>query len=236
MSRVSAELLRRWDEDPDAGFGRDSSFTSWWSQLVKVSIENSVDETYAACVHALKAALSYTVRATQSDIGYLPLALSYTMRAMELWRGCDSRAVPSNPGAFDLEDLDQAILLVAFQFDAVVGTDEWVSCLDEYFGTVFRTVGKRIALGAEPVETIRQAIDDGEETDLDDLDHAKWAIGMLEWLKLEDPRRNIGINLGAVHESLLDLEDRLRPVLRNLRRAGAVSRDPLSPRSFWWRH
>lgn len=236
MSRLSEEFLRQWDGDLDAGFRHDSPFTVWWSRIVQISISESINNRYTECVKALEDALSYTVRGTQSDIGYVPLGLSRTMRAMELWRGCDANSVPNNPEALDLEDLDQAILLIAFQFDSVMGTDKWVSCLDRWFEASVREVRLQIALGAQTVEVINQAIDEGEETNLDTLDDAHWVLSMLEWLKLEDPRRDVGIDLIAVGDSLTDLEEDLRPVLPNLRRAGEVMPDPLAPRSFWWRH
>lgn len=236
MSRVSERMLELWDQDEDAGFVSSSRFTRWWTSLVERSSLASKDIFYRRCVASLDLALIYSVHATQSDIRSMPDGLSYTMQAMELLQSCDARMIPADAQTFDLEDLDQATLLVAAQFDSVIGTDEWTACLQQWFERVARTTRRRILLGAQSVEVIRGVIDEGEDIELESLDQAHWVLAMLEWLKMDDPSRDLGLDLDELQDALSQLTSELRPVLPNFRRAGAVARDSLAPKSFWWRH
>lgn len=236
MSRLSPELLRFWDEDPDAGYRVESPFTKWWSNVVQRSVNAATDAHYRACVRSLDAALTDTIHATQSDIRSSANGLRNLMRAMELWRECDPRRVPSDPGTFDLEDLDQAILLLAFQFDAVIGTPKWISFFDAWFAERFETIRQVIELGRRPLGVVKGVVEEGEDPELYALDDVRLVLGMLEWFQLEDPGRQLGLDLEKLERSVEELETQLRPVLSNLRSGKAVQPDELAPKSFWWRH
>lgn len=235
MSRLSSEMLRLWDEDPDAGYRVDSPFTKWWSSVVERSVATELDVHYGACVRALDSAMTETIHATQSDIRSSANGLRNLMRAMELWRDCDSRLVPSAPGTFDLEDLDQAILLLAFQFDVVIGTPKWISFFDDWFAERFKSIRRVVELGQRPIAVVKGVVDEGEDPELHALDDVHWVLAMLEWLRLEDSRRDLGFDLEELHESVGQLENQLRPVLPRLRSAKAIHTDKLAPKSFWWR-
>jgi hypothetical protein len=234
--RLSGELLQRWDDDPDAGYRVGSPFTLWWSDAVSRSVSLATDSNYIACLEYLDRALTYTVHATQSDLRSSPAGLQAVMQAMECWSVCEVRHAPVAEGTFDLEDLEQAFLLVAFQFDSVMGSERWSALLQAWFISKLAVVRSRIELGQNDVALIAEVVAEGEDTDLDSLESLHWVLSMLDWFRLEDAARDVGVDVETLHDSVTRIERELRAVVPRLRRAGAVVANPKAPRSFWWRH
>lgn len=236
MSGISAEIIQRWADDPDAGFDADSPFTAWWRDIVARSAKASDDEGYRECVRAVDDSLIQTVRATQSNIRHAPRALICLMRAIELFRGVDIVAVPSKGGLLDLGDLEQAIFLIAYQFDGVMGDRAWVVAMDAFFAHAEKMTNELIdATRCHSAEGIGSFYD--SEDPLMYLDQLYMVIRMLEWFVADDVHRDIGVDLVDYRQRFAELERGIEAGFSVLQASGidleyqdAPSWEP------WWRH
>lgn len=242
MSRVSAELLKRWNSDNHSPLvSAESQFDTWWSELVVRSIAGSEDGSwYQICIGLLDDALESTMHATQSNELHAYTGLSKTMQAFESFYNIDVRSIPSDPQTFDVEDIQQTLLLIAFQYDSIMGTDLWAQNLRTHFDSAIADVRRLIAVSNQDIDAIRDYADFSDAAygydALASLDNIHWVIGMLEWLKLEDPRREIAVDLTEWKERVDRLESDLRPGIKKLRRGGVAFIDQSAPARFWWRH
>lgn len=241
MSRISDELLQRWNDDLHSPLiSAESTFDPWWSDLISRSLKNSSeDDWYAICVGLLDSAMESTMQATQSEVRYAYTGLSETMQALEAFQNIDTRSIPSRPDTFDVEDLQQTLLLIAFQFDSIIGSEGWINGLQDTFRSSTETIKELIRVSRMTLEEIKDYAEYSDANygydELAHLDNLHWVIGMLEWLKLEDPRRSIQVDLIAWKAQAASLEQDLRPGLKKLQEGGVAFKDKFAPDRFWWR-
>lgn len=242
MGRLTDEILERWAADPNHAYEANSPFTVWWADIVRFSTEGSKDAAYTMCVESLDGALYDTIYSLYDVYPRAPRALAGLMRAMELWRGCDARVVPDDLKTLDLRDISQMLYICLFQFDLYIGPDselenrrKWEGALNSWFEIRCQYVRTATILATLPVEEARERVEYEDDYYFDSLDEITWVINMLEWYKLDDPRRDLGVNLLAWQRQVAEYESELRPQLRHLRQAGLAAPDKWAPRRFWWR-
>lgn len=241
MARLTEQMLRRWDDDPDAGYEANSPFSVWWSNVVDKSMAGSKDDTYARCVQNLRGAL-YETMYSLYDVGHAPSALSSVIEAMELLRGCDMRLIPDDPDTLDLQDISQMLYILIYQMDVFVVADatpaaraDWTEALRSWYETRCEYVNTAVNLSHRSVAEIREYVEYEDDYYFEALDQLMWVINMLEWYKLDDPKRDIGIDLADWQHQLAEYEATLRPRLAHLRKGGLAQPDRWAPRRFWWR-
>lgn len=179
------------------------------------------------------------MQATQSDQKFAHSGLAYTMQALEAFQNIDTRSIPSDPRTFDADDLQQALLLTAFQFDSIIGSDEWLQGLQAWFDESTTLIRDLASISQDSLSAIQDYAEYsgaiyGYDA-LDHLDNLHWVIGMLDWLKWEDPRRNIGVDIAAWKNIVASVERDLRPGIKKLQDGGVAFKDKKAPARFWWR-
>ncbi|GAB3608360.1 hypothetical protein GCM10027414_04850 [Humibacter ginsengiterrae] len=241
MARLTEEMLRRWDEDPDAGYEANSPFTLWWDDVIDRSVVGSEDDAYTRCVRGLRGAL-YETMYSLYEVAHAPSALSDVIKGLEMLRGCDVRLVPDDPNTLDLQDISQMLYLLIYQMDVFIGADaagqaraDWADAFANWYHMRCEYVKTAVALSSKSADEIREYVEYEDDYYFDSLDELTWVINMLEWYKLDDPTRDIGIDLDAWRRQLVEFEEKLRPRLTHLRKAGLAYPDMWAPRRFWWR-
>lgn len=241
MGRLTEEMLRRWDADSDAGYEARSPFTIWWTDIVRASINGSKDETYTKCVQALDGAL-YDTRYALYDASRGPKALTGLIQAMELLQRCDIRLVPEDSNTLDLQDISQMRYICIYQLDLYLGPaaepqdrSEWEHALNSWFSARSETIEEGLKVARLSVREIRELMAYEDDYYFDALDEIVWVINMLEWYKLDDPRRDLRVDLDGWRRRTAEYEMKLRPRLNHMRAAGLAAPDEWAPRRFWWR-